>query len=182
MSSPEQLKPFVEVALPVPIRKTFTYKLPEEFAQAVKVGSRILVPFGKRTLTGYAVGFTTELKESLETDKDSIKTVVELIDDEPLVTDDVLQLTKWAAEYYSASWGEMLKASLPAGINAGVEQIVSLTGKGRLELIGHSEKRSKKAAILNLIAGTDEIGSSVLAKSLAKKPRNARFANWFAMT
>ena len=136
MPAPEQPhrpeRPFIEIALPLPVRQNFTYGLPAQFAHA-KTGARVLVPFGKRTLTGYVVAFPSELDPEL--DADSIKSVLELTDDEPLITDEILELTRWSAEYYAASWGEMLKASLPAGINAAVDQIVSITSKGRLELI-----------------------------------------------
>src|SRR5688572_8461622 len=103
-------RPFIEVALPLPVRQNFTYLLPDQFSHA-KVGSRVLVPFGKRTLTGYVVGFPSKI--GLELDAESLKPVLELTDDEPLITDEILELTRWSADYYAASWGEMLKASLP---------------------------------------------------------------------
>jgi primosomal protein N' (replication factor Y) len=144
-------RPFVEVALPLPVRQSFTYRLPEAFAIA-KVGARLLVPFGRRTLTGYAVGFPSRLDPKAELDEASIKEVLELIDDEPLITDEILELTRWSADYYAASWGEMLKASLPAGINAAVDQIVSITSKGRLELTKEASAKSKRVQILSKLA------------------------------
>jgi hypothetical protein len=48
-----QISPeFVEVALPLPLRQTFTYRLPAGLQDNVKLGARLLVPFGKRQLTG----------------------------------------------------------------------------------------------------------------------------------
>jgi len=164
---------FVEVALPVPVRKNFTYRMPDEMAGLVKMGSRVLVPFGKRTLTGYAINFPSELQPNLELDPSSIKDVIELIDDEPLFTDEILWLTEWAAEYYTASWGEMLKASLPAGINAAVEQLVSITEKGRDELRKNKDKRAQKWKILERIADDDEVSvrdlSAEFGESSAKR-------------
>lgn len=164
---------FVEVALPVPVRKNFTYRMPAEMAGLVKIGSRVLVPFGKRTLTGYAINFPSELQPNLELDPSSIKDVIELIDDEPLFTDEILWLTEWAAEYYTASWGEMLKASLPAGINAAVEQMVSITEKGRDELRKNKDKRAQKWKILERIADDDEVSvrdlSAEFGESSAKR-------------
>ena len=52
-----------------------------------------------------------------------LRDIIEVVDDEPLLTDEILELTRWAAGYYSSSWGEMLKASLPTGINALIEPI-----------------------------------------------------------
>ena len=57
-------RPFVEVALPLPVRQNFTYRLPDSFSLA-KLGARVLVPFGRRTLTGYVVGFPSRLTEFL---------------------------------------------------------------------------------------------------------------------
>lgn len=144
-------RPFVEVALPLPVRQNFTYRLPEPFAIA-KLGARVLVPFGRRTLTGYAVGFPSRLDPKAEFDESAIKDVLELIDDEPLITAEILELTRWSADYYAASWGEMLKASLPAGINAAVDQIVSITSKGRLELTKEASAKSRRVQILSKLA------------------------------
>jgi primosomal protein N' (replication factor Y) len=144
-------RPFVEVALPLPVRQSFTYRLPERFAVA-KLGARVLVPFGKRTLTGYAVGFPSRLDPDSELNDVAIKVVLELIDDEPLITDEILELTRWSADYYAASWGEMLKASLPAGINAAVDQIFSITSKGRLELTKEASAKSKRVQLLSQLA------------------------------
>lgn len=158
---------YVEVALPVPLRKTFTYRLPPAIENLVKKGSRLLVPFGRRTLTGYAVGFPSELKPSLELDVTAIKDLIELIDDEPLFTDEILDLTKWAAEYYFSSWGEMLKAALPAGINSAVEQMASITEYGRSELKA-SASQALKWKVLSRIAETDEISVRELSSDLGE--------------
>lgn len=143
---------YVEVALPIPIRKVFTYRLPKEIADEVENGCRVLVPFGKRTMTGYAVGFLSEVASDRDLDESAIKDVVELIDAEPLFTDDILQLTNWSAEYYAASWGELLKAALPSGINAGIEQLVSVTEKGKAAIADAGNQKALKWKVLERIA------------------------------
>ena len=158
-------RPFVEIALPLPVRQNFTYRLPEQFAHA-KVGSRVLVPFGKRTLTGYAVGFPSRIGPEL--DADSLKPVLELTDDEPLITDEILELTRWSADYYAASWGEMLKASLPAGINAAVDQIVAITSKGQLELINNSSAKNKRTQVLSQLASDGDTDLKTLAQQFGE--------------
>ncbi len=121
------LPEFVEVALPLPLRQTFTYRLPVALQENLKIGARLLVPFGKRQLTGYAVALHTKISPELEIEEEIIKDALELVDGEPLVTEEIVRLTQWTADYYSASWGEVLKASLPAGINATTEQIYTIT-------------------------------------------------------
>ena len=108
---------YVEAALPVPLRRVFTYHLPEEMRSVIKLGARLKLPFGRRNITGYAVGLHSELPADVEIDESKIKNVIEISDDEPLITPEILKLTQWTADYYASFWGEMLKASLPAGIN-----------------------------------------------------------------
>jgi primosomal protein N' (replication factor Y) len=108
---------FVEVALPLPLRQTFTYRVPFSIQRAIQTGDRVLVPFGKRHLTGYAVALHESLPADIDIDESAVKDIVQLLDSEPIVTPEILRLTKWVADYYLASWGDVIKASLPSGIN-----------------------------------------------------------------
>src|SRR3982750_4040796 len=85
-SSLKVLPEFVEVALPLPLRQPFTYRLPLGLRENVKTGARLLVPFGKRQLTGYAVALHVRLSDDIEIDQDAIKDAIELIDEDPLIT------------------------------------------------------------------------------------------------
>lgn len=155
---------FVEVALPLPLRQTFTYGLPAGLQDAVKLGARLLVPFGKRQLTGYAVALHTELNPELEIEAETVKDALELLDGEPLLTEEILRLTQWSADYYAAAWGEVLKASLPAGINQTTEQIYSITAKGRDELLKIDSAKTIKAQILTFLGAHDETSNRELTK------------------
>ncbi|MBA2378834.1 MAG: primosomal protein N' [Blastocatellia bacterium] len=121
---------FVAVALPIPIRRNFTYRLPLGLRDKTAIGSRLTVPFGKRSMIGYAVGFSSDLSGSPDLDPTLIKDAIELIDEKPLLSEEIIALTKWTADYYAAAWGEVLKASLPAGINTASERIVRITEAG----------------------------------------------------
>ncbi len=115
------LPSFVEAVLPVPLRRAFTYRIPEAMRGMIKLGARLKLPFGRRNLTGYAVTLHAELPPDVEIDESKIKDVIEVmdpIDEAPLVTPEILKLTQWTADYYASFWGEMLKAALPAGINS----------------------------------------------------------------
>ena len=162
---------FIEVALPVPIQKLFTYRAPPGLADVMRLGARVLVPFGKQTLTGYISNFRAELDPASELSEDGVKEIIELQDEEPLVTEEILGLTKWAAEYYAASWGEMLKASLPAGINAATERIVSITEAGRDELSKKGNSVAAKWAFLELIADNGELSEREIIKVLGNTSR-----------
>jgi primosomal protein N' (replication factor Y) len=155
---------FVEVALPLPLRQNFTYLIPPGLRDNVKIGARLLVPFGNRRLTGYAVGMHEELDPLLEIEETAIKEIIELLDEEPLLTDEILRLTHWTADYYLSSWGDVLKASLPAGINANVEQIASITEKGRDELAKISESQAVKTQLLKFLNQNGETSLKNLSK------------------
>ncbi|HMT08066.1 MAG TPA: primosomal protein N' [Pyrinomonadaceae bacterium] len=109
---------YVEVALPVPLRRVFTYRVPDELGPRLKLGARMKVSFGRREMVGYAVGLHETLPPDLDIDESKLKDIAEILDDEPLITPEILRLTQWTADYYSSFWGEMLKASLPAGLNS----------------------------------------------------------------
>jgi len=157
------------VAVPVPLRQTFTYRIPEEYRDEIKIGARVLVPFGKQLLTGYAVAFHAEAGADIPPEE--IKDIAELTDTESLITDEILKLTKWAADYYAASWGEILKASLPAGINVSVEKVVSITGAGRNEISGEPAGKNLKTKILSYLSEQSEASLNELAKTFGAGAR-----------
>jgi len=114
--------------------QTFTYRLPLALQRDARLGSRLLVPFGRKRITGYIVALHQSLDPAADLDEASIKDAEELLDAEPLLTPEILDITRWVADYYAAPWGEVLKAALPAGLNATVEQILHITPEGRDEL------------------------------------------------
>ena len=170
--SNEQKSQFAELALPLPLRQTFTYHLPENFREIVKIGSRLLVPFGKRNLTGYVVELHDELDEALEVEESQIKDALELLDAEPLLTAEILKLTNWTADYYAASWGEVIKASLPAGVNVETEQIVEITTLGRDELLKVTTAKTAKAQLLQYLAEHEEVSMRSISKKFGASTAN----------
>lgn len=109
---------FVEVALPVPLKRLFTYSVPEGTTARPELGQRVRVPFGKRRLIGFVAAVHSELPADLDVDVKKLRPIIEFLDDEPLITPEILRLTEWTADYYASFWGEMLKAALPAGMNS----------------------------------------------------------------
>ncbi len=101
---------FAQVALPLPSRKLFTYKIPAHLEAGLDLGFRVLVPVQKRVLSGFVVGMaeTTDIKKAKE--------IIDLLDPHPLFSKEMLNLTEWVSEYYFCSWGESLRAVLPAEI------------------------------------------------------------------
>jgi primosomal protein N' (replication factor Y) len=108
------------IALPVPIDKLFTYSIPPEFTSEIAIGKRVLVPFGRQLLTGVIVELPTQ------SDVKGIKPIRDVLDAVPSFQSDMLQLTKWIAEYYFASWGDVLKAATPQGLSIEGKTVISI--------------------------------------------------------
>lgn len=167
---------FAEIAIPLNVHQTFTYRLPASFAASARPGCRVLVPFGKQLLTGYVVDIHQTIEETGQQDEGfEIKDVEELFDTEPLVTRELLDLTKWIADYYYAPWGETIKSSLPAGINAEAETILSITNEGRAVISASSGKhaQSAKTQALAMIAESGMLNAAALAKEFNKNRASA---------
>ncbi|MBI4418553.1 MAG: DEAD/DEAH box helicase, partial [Ignavibacteriales bacterium] len=109
-----------DIALPVPINRLFTYRIPPEFASLISPGKRALVPFGSKVLTGIVVGFPTS------TTVKTLKSIKDVPDDVPTFSDELLQVTRWISEYYGVPWGEVLKAATPQGFAFESRRRVSL--------------------------------------------------------
>jgi len=100
---------FLDVILPIPLQKAFTYHITEAEAQFIKQGMRVAVPFGKSKIyTALAYKIHTNPPTAYEA-----KTIHQILDEAPIVTD--LQLThwQWIAGYYMCSLGEVMRAAMP---------------------------------------------------------------------
>ncbi|MDX1391799.1 MAG: DEAD/DEAH box helicase family protein, partial [Rheinheimera sp.] len=103
----------VRVALPVPLRQHFDYLI--EAALQPQVGSRVLVPFGKRKL----VGIIWQLAPADSFDNSKLKAVLTLLDAQPVLPPLLCQLLSFAADYYHYPLGEVLISALPALLREG---------------------------------------------------------------
>src|SRR5205807_339920 len=118
--------PFWNVALPVPLRTTFTYAAPESLQGTVQPGSRVLVPFRKKSMVGVVV----ELAETAppETKIREITSVLEFV---PALTPKLIELAHWIAGYYLAPIGEVFRAMLPPVTEFKSRRQIILTDAGR---------------------------------------------------
>ena len=155
---------YAEVAVPLHVLTTFIYRLPAALQENAQAGSRISVPFGKKLVTGYIVALHAELRSGTSLREQKIKDAREVLDPFPLVTAELLELTRWVSEYYLAPWGEVLKAALPPGVSPRVEELLSITNAGRVEL-DHSpaDSESTRRRLLEIAseAGTIALASAV---------------------
>lgn len=113
---------FAEVLLPVPIQGTFTYKIPAEMENSVKVGHRVIVPFGrKKFYTGIVAAISP-----LASDEYEIKEIAMAIDTSLIIRHPQLKFWKWIADYYLCTPGEVFKAAVPAGLKIESETFISV--------------------------------------------------------
>lgn len=103
----------VEVALPLPIEGAFSYLLEPSLRSRAKIGMRVQVPFKNREITGFLVGF----REAPPDQK--LKQVIELLDEEPVLSEPILRLTQWVSEHYFSSWGEAIETAVPSWVKQG---------------------------------------------------------------
>lgn len=111
---------FVEVILPVPIPKVFTYRVPHPLTDVVGIGQRVIVPFGpKKILTGVI----SNVHETPPRDYEA-KYVLEILDETEVVNNQQFRLYQWMADYYMCTQGEVLNAALPAGLKLSSESMI----------------------------------------------------------
>jgi primosomal protein N' (replication factor Y) len=104
--------------MPLHVFQTFTYRLNPEVSAQAGVGARIVVPLGRKLVTGYIVGLTNQLSANLA--EIDIKDAHSLVDLEPVCSPEILQLARWVADYYACPLGEVIKATLPPGTTRSV--------------------------------------------------------------
>ena len=149
----------VDIALPVPLDRTFTYLVPPELSGAVELGRRVLVPFGRKKLTGVIVGFPESSPPY------TLRPLLDVLDSRPTFSDEMLKLTRWIAEYYMAPWGDVLKAASPQGTSAGSRRIVRLVAENVEELLASTKTSARKQhAILQALSEAGKLTPSQLQK------------------
>ncbi len=120
------IPPFCNVALPVPLRTSFTYAVPEALQGTVQPGSRVLVPFRKKVMVGVVV----ELTESAPAET-KIREITRVLDFVPALTPKLIELAHWIAGYYLAPVGEVFRAMLPPVTELKSQRQTILTDAGR---------------------------------------------------
>jgi len=122
---PEGSYLYCDVSLPVPLDQPFTYSLPDTLRHRVRVGSRLMVPFGTRKLTGVILRCHDDPPPVATRD------ALRLIDSEPVLSAELMALGRWIAGYYCSPLGDVLRAMLPLSSEIRRGKVWSLTDSGR---------------------------------------------------
>jgi primosomal protein N' (replication factor Y) len=153
---------FVDVSLPVPLDQPFTYSLPETLKHRVRVGSRIVVPFGTRKLTGVILRCHDEQPAV------AVREALRLIDAEPVLSEELMALGRWIAGYYCAPMGDVLRGMLPLASEIRRGKVWSLTDAGRdaaRQLLLDSSADDPAAKVLGMLEKRP-LSAAYLAKAL----------------
>lgn len=120
---------YIEVAIALPVYSTYVYSVPENLLALVSTGKRVLVPFGRRRVTGYILGACKK------TDQGKIKNVLDILDKEPLFPSSMIPFFRWTADYYLHPIGDVIKCALPGGLNVYDFASIAITKKGEEALL-----------------------------------------------
>jgi primosomal protein N' (replication factor Y) len=156
---------YAELVFPLPFRKTFTYRIPEDLQPFAVNGVRAVAQFGKRTLTGFIIN--TSLTTSV---KEKIKSISDVLDEVPIIDEISLKFYGWIADYYLSSLGEALRMAVPYGSEVESKRKI-ISDKEFCEelLLKEKNKTSVRVKILNELVKREEISQSHLQKLTGKK-------------
>jgi primosomal protein N' (replication factor Y) len=136
----------VEVVVPVPVPGRYHYRVPAAHRARACVGARVLVRFGAKKLTGVIVRTDVAPPEGIE-----LAEISGVLDDEPALPVELVELCMWIADYYEAPPGEVVRAALPAGSGVKAKRVLALTDAGRAAITGAVP--AKQRALLARLEG-----------------------------
>jgi primosomal protein N' (replication factor Y) (superfamily II helicase) len=169
------------VAVPVPGLGALTYSVPDEMPMP-PAGARVLVPLGKRTVTGIVLsedrGSRTEDRTTVETRLDRVenpdprssildprssetKPIIDVLDREPFLPPDVVDLAAWVADYYASGVGEAIATAMPPRAWIESERHAAITGAGEARMLS---ERGARRDVLELLTGGRVVSVGALAR------------------
>ncbi len=130
---------FCDVALPVPLDRPFTYSVGDLH---LHVGTRVLVPFRKEKLAGVVVRLHDEPPPV------DARPLLAVLDSDPVITPQLMELALWIAQYYLAPIGEVLRSMLPLAGEVRRQVLYRITDLGRQALLSAAEQGSSRRSHL----------------------------------
>ena len=171
---------YCEVALPVPLRSTFTYAVPDSFQNEDLIGRRVLVPFRNRAMVGVGLSVSDRAPAIAR-----VKEISELLDPVAALPPKLIELGHWISRYYLAPIGETFRAMLPPEIELRHDREYWLTDSGRAyfeELAAGAENtdvESSELEFLRRFVGTGEKTSATQSAAVRRLPGGEAAAERF---
>ncbi|MBW5469966.1 primosomal protein N' [Brevibacillus formosus] len=128
-----------QIIVDVPVNRTnrpFDYHVPPWLRPLIRIGSRVVVPFGPRQLQGYVIGIVED--DEAITDRSRLKDVVQVQDDTPPLTPELLKMSEWMSKQYLCPWVTAVQAMLPAVLKGKSEKWLTATDALDEEACGRS--------------------------------------------
>ena len=155
--------PIAKVVVDVALDREFDYRIPPRLADAIHVGSRVAVPFGRQTTRGYVVSLAdsstyVELKE-----------ISEVISKKPLLSDKMLELARWIGKYYCCPVESAVRCALPSVVHKGKiswkeRQFAKLGQITPTEFAALLKKAKKQARVIEILRREEEMLVADLAQ------------------
>lgn len=161
---------YAQVVFAIPVTRLFTYLIPDELLGRVQPGIRVAAPFGPHKKIGYVV----EIKEKTEWADAELKQIIEALDPLPLFTAEMMELSRWIADYYLCGWGEVLKAALPTGLHRQIQRWYFTNAVLTPEQLEQLSRRAPvQLAILQALIGKKGLTLSQIKSAVQGKNVNA---------
>ena len=149
---------FVDVILPLHIHDTYTYRVPQEYNDVIQVGQRVVVQFGTRKLYSALVRRVHENVPNY-----SVKYVLAVLDEFPIITEQQFQFWEWMANYYMCYVGDVMAIALPSAFKLASETSVSIHPdfSGELSDLTYNEIRVVQLLSEHPVMTVDDISRAI---------------------
>ena len=151
----------IDVILPLPLPRCFSYSAPDELSSQVRKGGRVIVPFGARKF--YSAIVLEIHQQSAATYP--VKEIVSVLDERPVVNDLQIRLWQWIASYYICTIGEVMKAAIPSGLKLESETKVFYNEA----YVQCDELNKHEEEVLNIVHDKKNLSISEIAVSCKQK-------------
>jgi primosomal protein N' (replication factor Y) (superfamily II helicase) len=158
---------YCEIALPLPLRSTFTYSVPASINGEELVGRRLVVPFGNRAMVGLGLAVSNE-RPKIE----RVREIAEILDTLPALPPKLIELGQWLSHYYVAPIGETFRAMLPPEVEFRREREYTITDAGLayFRLLGPKrEKTGTEGAELGILELFGAAGETIRAPRIRRR-------------
>ena len=155
---------YANVAFPIAVNQLFTYSVPQHLDAVVQPGVRVLASFHRNNQEGVVV----ERVDETDVASEKLKKISDCLDDVPTFSTELIELTKWMADYYLSSWGNALFCAVPAAVRNKKQQTIQLRSE-------YSAPRGKvQKEIVDLLEAEGELTPNQLARRVGISYTNLR--------
>ena len=168
------MKEIVEVAVGLPVFKTFHYRIPEKMRDFLQIGMRVLVPFKGRKVTGFSIDLLEQPPKGVE---EKLREVEDLLDEAPLIDPQMLRFYRWISNYYLYPLGEVIKTGLPPGLQLKSELILSLTQNG-MESLTRGSLEPIQEKVFKEIGRCEKVSLKKMLKHFLGEVSRSQIFSW----